>query len=427
MFKNIISTIGAKAFSAVFSFLIIIVTAKMLGAEGRGTIGLFLATVTFLMMFNFLIGGSTLVYLIPRYSNSNLLWASYCWAFISNTLGLILMMLLPFPLKEYTFHIFGIALLASVFNVHIQFLIGKERVNDFNFISLLQVFLNLLVVCILFFLFKHISFNAFLLSVYISYSVGVLISYYAIRRILCKPDLKGIIETGKIALSFGFLSQLANLIQLINLRLNFFILEYFYGKESVGIFSTGSTLAESVWLIGGAMSVVQYSKISNTFNQSEAVKTSTQLGKTGLLVSLFSVIPFLILPEEFYASILGDDFKGIKNIILLLSPGIICIGFSLAFSHHFAGTGKYKINIIASFSGIIFTLIGSFLLIPYLGMTGAAISASISYCFITIVLMLFFAAESKVSLWKLFPGKDDIEYLVKILFQKIPKTQKEVK
>jgi O-antigen/teichoic acid export membrane protein len=276
----------------------------------------------------------------------------------------------------------------------------------------------------LFLLFNEIHFHAFLWSLYFSYGAGFLISLYAVRNIPAKSSFKEIFRVGKIGLGYGFMSQLANIAQLINLRLNFFVLEHFYDHESVGLFSTGSTIAESIWLIGGAISIVQYSKISNTFDKDESVKISAKLGKTGLIVSIISFLPLLLIPEHFYTTILGSDFKGIKDILLLLSPGIILIGFSLAFSHYFAGTGKYWINTISSFLGVLFTLIGSFILIPKFGVYGAAISASISYTFITLILMMYFVSESKIGIRKLLPQKEDFVEIFRLIINYFPKLSK---
>ncbi|HET6243565.1 MAG: polysaccharide biosynthesis C-terminal domain-containing protein [Bacteroidetes bacterium] len=411
MLKKISSTIGVKAITAIFAFLTLIITARILGTEGRGIIGLFMATVSFAIMFNYLIGGSTLVYLSSRHPNNTLIWSSYIWAVFSNALAFVIISLSNSSIAEYANHIFVISLLTSLFQINLNMLLGRENVLKYNLYSLLMVSLNFLLICLLFLILEWHSIESFIYSLYVSLAVCFILSLFALKGSLDLKFDKNLWITGVTAMSFGFISQLANISQLLNLRLSFYLIEYYTFTENVGVYSTGTTLTESIWMIAGSMALVQYAIVSNSRDRRESMEMSAKMARVSLILTLMALIPLLILPESFYTYIFGEGFRGIKNVIYALSPGVLSIGFSMAFSHYFAGVGNYKINAICSGSGLLVTLVCSLLMIPLWGIVGAGIASSIAYLFISFLLIVFFIKDTKISIGLLIPSTRDFEAL----------------
>ena len=74
MVKSIVNTLSTKFLSAVFSFLILLITSNYLGSQGRGEISLLIASITIVLLIANFVGGNTLVYLTPRKAISELLF-----------------------------------------------------------------------------------------------------------------------------------------------------------------------------------------------------------------------------------------------------------------------------------------------------------------------------------------------------------------
>src|SRR5688572_27148351 len=83
MFKNIFQTVVTKFLAAIFGFLVVVITSKFLGAEGKGLTSLIITTVAIIMLFNDIIGGTVLVYLVPRTDLLKLLVPAYGWGLLS--------------------------------------------------------------------------------------------------------------------------------------------------------------------------------------------------------------------------------------------------------------------------------------------------------------------------------------------------------
>src|SRR5687767_2336036 len=127
MLKKITGTLITKAAVAIINFLVIIITTNVLGAEARGEISIVIVGVAITVLINEIVGGSALIYLIPKEDNFTLLIISYAWAIVS---CLIISCILPFfgvfP-AQYTFFVFLISLFQCFNAIHLLILLGKEK------------------------------------------------------------------------------------------------------------------------------------------------------------------------------------------------------------------------------------------------------------------------------------------------------------
>ena len=80
MFRKIISTIFARVLLAGLAFFLSILTTQYLGPHGRGDVSLFVLNLAIVQLLNNFIGGSYLVYLIPRRNFMQLFILSYAWS-----------------------------------------------------------------------------------------------------------------------------------------------------------------------------------------------------------------------------------------------------------------------------------------------------------------------------------------------------------
>jgi O-antigen/teichoic acid export membrane protein len=182
----------------------------------------------------------------------------------------------------------------------------------------------------------------------------------------------------------------------MSFRLSYYFLELYHGEASVGIYSNGIQIMESIWLISKSISMVQYARIANTEDNKYSQVLSVRLLKASFIVSLVCIVPLVLLPEAFYLWLFGEGFSGVKEVIWILAPGVLVYNISLILGHYFSGIGKYYVNTIASSAGLVVSLILFVMLIPAYVEAGAGIAASISYLVTSLVVLIFFVRESKM-------------------------------
>jgi O-antigen/teichoic acid export membrane protein len=412
LFNKILNTFGARALAAVINLAIAVVLSRYLGPEGKGIQSLILTTITFVLVFANLVGGATLVYLVPRHSPSLLLLPSYLWTILVALASYIVLLLFPLVDPSYSLHICLLSVLNSIAAVNTSILIGKEKINASNLVSLVQP-ITLVISLLAFFSlpFEH-NVSQYIWSLYISFGISALVSFIYYSKYCGRLKIHRISEYWKITVEmmrFGVLNQVAHITQMLSFRLSYYVLDHYHGEAAVGVYSNGISLAESIWLIAKSISLVQYARISNTGIREEAATLTARLIKFSLAASLVILIPLMFMPSSFYVFIFGNGFSETRFVIWTLAAGVMVYNISILIGHYFSGTGRYGINAVTSSIGLVVSVILYFTMIPRYGMAGAGWATSISYLFTTIILLIFFGRENKNWSRELVPTRGDFK------------------
>lgn len=421
MLNKILNTFGTRAISAVINFLIAIVVSQYLGPDGKGEQGIIIATIAFVLVFSNLVGGATLVYLVPRHKFSLLLLPSYFWSVIISMGAFLFLHATNFVEPWVIIHICALSILNSFTNINSTLLIGKEKIKASNLISLAQPLIVIVSLLLYFLVLNEKSIAAYIHSLYFAFGGSLLISLVYVYKVFGKISLHSLQEYFVVIrelFRLGFMNQLAHITQVMSFRLSFYFLDAYHGEASVGIYSNGIQIMESIWLISKSISLVQYARIANSDDRKYSQELSVKLVKVGFFISLIFIIPLLLLPEAFYLFIFGKGFAGVKEVIWLLAPGVLLYNFSIILGHYFSGIGKYHINTIASSIGLLVSLILFSLLIPEYNIVGAGVATSISYAVTSLVLLIIFMRESKIGGHAFLPSSDDISILKGIFHKK---------
>jgi len=99
-----------------------------------------------------------------------------------------------------------------------------------------------------------------------------------------------------------------------------------------------------------------------------------------------------------------------------LLPGVFLFSVAKIIGNDFSGRGLVVINGIVSASALIINIILNLLLIPRIGIKGAAIASTISYSLATIILLFLFRHYTNVPISRLLlPQKSDATNILKSL------------
>lgn len=203
-------------------------------------------------------------------------------------------------------------------------------------------------------------------------------------------------KIAKPLISFSLTAFSANLIQFFNYKLDVWIIHYFDKDTSqLGIYTLAVSLAQLVWLLPGAVHGVLYSDFSKDtillaqFNR--ASKAAWLLLGYAILVS---IVGYLIA-QQVVCKWFGESFSSVPEILGILCLGIIPISAGLALSAFFAGIHKIDINLKGSLIGLAFCVIFDFILIPKMGIHGAAWASVISYNATILFYIIMFAKLKK--------------------------------
>lgn len=413
MFKNISETIITRFVNALISFIITIIISRRFGAEGTGTIGLIVLGITIIVLVNNFIGGSGLVYLIPRYGVYNLLITSYIWALITSVPVSIILGISKLIPSGYTFHVFLLAFLFSLTSINQMIMLGKEKIKPYNIISMLQMIVLIISLMLFIKFYPQKGINAYIYALYCAYIFAFLFSSLYIKKIISFTSLAGVTKIIKETFKLGVIFQTANLLQLLNYRLSYYLIDLYTGRGNLGVYNIGVQVSESVWNIPKSLSTIIYSKISNSDDKNYSINLTLGFLKLSLAATSILLLIIIVIPKSFYVFIFSSDFINVKQVMIWLSPGILAISGGMILSHYFSGSGKAFHNTISSAIGVIFTILFCILLIPEYGLSGAALAATLSYCASTLYQIIIFCKTTKCNLINLLPVTNDIKIIKK--------------
>jgi O-antigen/teichoic acid export membrane protein len=339
---------------------------------------------------------------------------SYFWCIISSALGTFVLAYLKVIPETYTFDVFLLGLLLCLGSINQQLLLADKKIFSYNISSFLQSLLLVLVFLILVFVQNERTIKSYLVALYSSYSVCLIATLFAGLEISKKTHKLSILSLFSQLVQHGSVIQLASLLQLINYRFSFYLLEKNFGSKTLGIFSVTIALSEAMWILSRSMATVQYSYISNTQNKNDHIAITTLFSKAVFFVTILIIIAAMLLPNSAYLWLLGNDFNGVKYLILLMSPGILFHSITSILAHYFSGNANFKINTIASGIAAIVSIVIYSLFIPLWGIKGACIASNLVY-FTSFAYSFFkFHQESKTHLTIWFQNENDKQNLIKV-------------
>lgn len=399
MIKNILHTIFTKFSSAGLGFLIIILISQVLGAEAKGEQAILVYNINLMLMCFTLIGNSTLIYLVPRKNFNSLIIPSLLWVGICAILAGIIFIF--FIKAEVFLSIICvlIAILASISEINQFILLGKQKISQANTLKLLYPLICFSYMLVLWFFDSFTKIEDFITAMFIAYIVSLFYGVFVLKdeykniKFLSTKELKA---DFKNLFKLGFTKQIGYIAQSMNYRLCFYILGFYCGERLVGIYSNAVSLSEAVMLFGSSLALVQYCSLSNNNNEKSSKEFSWKMCKINGVFTALALLVLSLLPAEFYSFVFGKGFENIAQVIRLLSIGILPLSIASNFTQYFYAKGNFKISTYASLIGLVVTIICGLILIPKYAITGAALTASLSYLTTFAIEFYFFALRKKV-------------------------------
>jgi len=180
------------------------------------------------------------------------------------------------------------------------------------------------------------------------------------------------------ALSYGWRTQLGNMVNILNYRLDHLIIGVLSGPGLVGVYSVATKAAELFRFLPGSVRYV-IEPILSEMSRYDSRKLANRwilllLVGNSLVVAVAFVIGPLLIPFAF------DEWSAISVVpFQILLVGILAVGANGAISAFNLADGRPELNAYPVIVGLVVTVIADFTLIPIWGVQGAAWASTLSY------------------------------------------------
>ncbi len=431
MFKKLLGTGAARAVNVLTQLATLIMGTKFLGAAEWGKAFIAQTDITFLLIGIEVIAGSGLVYFTPRKRLSTLMLISYSWIAFAMLVYMVLFYVMHFnPNFFYRIvpHTYPTLILAATFiyalhEFNLNHFLGKGKVNIFNWLFLIQILTQVTMMAVLIFALDLRIGKVLIYSQLCGYTLATLVGWALLFQNLKQEgqDMKSATQlqskstekrnTFKEMLHYGALLQLSNLVATLNKRLSLYLLNKHCDEKPVGVFASGTQVTEGVNIISHSIGLVELSVLSNTEKAQRSKQLTLRFTKLAVMLTFVAMLVICLLPTMFYEWLLSGEFGDIRSVIMLMAPGVVFFSAHTVMANFFSGTGRPKYNLYASLIGLSVTVVTAFLLIPRLGIQGAAITTSLTYLALFVYQWMVFRRLTNSCLSELLPDTSDWNWI----------------
>lgn len=414
---NSILTLARQVLSILLGLVASVVLARVLGVEGQGTYALLILVPISMHLFLCLgIPSATVYYLGQKtydsrsivYTNivtslvlstiSMVLGSLFCWWYFGSVVG-----------KDWWLAILSIPFL-FLHRALLTVFQGIEDFTSYNFASIFSQFSLLAsILCLVFGLQWSVkgALIAFLLS---QLSTVFLLFYFLYKNALLNAGLYQA-EYAKESIVFGLKGYISNILTFINYRADVFLIAYYCDLFAVGWYTVAVALVEKIWVISQAVSTVIYARLSNMTDAQEQALLTAQVARIVSFISLLLGVLFFLLAKFAIILLYGQAYAASYQALIYLLPGILALALSRVLSHYFAAYGRPEINSYIAAIIVIINISLNVLLIPQMGIIGAAVATSISYSIDMLLKSSLFWYYNKIPFWQfLMIRKSDFVY-----------------
>jgi O-antigen/teichoic acid export membrane protein len=177
---------------------------------------------------------------------------------------------------------------------------------------------------------------------------------------------------------FGVQGQIGNLVQLLNYRLDQYIVLLFVSTAGVGFYAVSVTMSQSIWFLANAVAVVLLPRLA-AVDEADAARTAPLICRNTLFVSALAALGLGAVSPWLVEALFGAEFGPSLAPLLWLLPGTVALAGSKILTSYIFSQGRPMTNSLITVASLIVTLGADFALIPPFGVTGAAIASSLAY------------------------------------------------
>ncbi len=363
--------------------------ARLLGPSLQGLISLSLMSIAFGALIGSLGSEATIIVWVSKSKGSLSSWfpAVMFWVVSGCLLSSTLWALLywkwhpPF-LKGLTpglaFWVLSAIPVAVLFSVVMALLVGEERFRLRSLIAFVNRVAALAVFLFCFALFGHRAETA-VVGYLAGLAVAICIALAFLRHfVLDAWKLKEARQSLLPTMKFGARAQAGNMVTFFSYRFDVFIVNYFLDASQVGLYALGVLVSEALWQLPAVVATALCPRTARTLG-TDADSFTCMIVRQVFILTMVAGLAIAFASPFAIPFVFGVRFAPSVPVIWWILPGTIVFSLGKVIGADLTAREMNSHNVISSLVGFVFTFLLDLLLIPRMGIRGAALASSIAY------------------------------------------------
>ncbi|MBI3554477.1 MAG: oligosaccharide flippase family protein [Elusimicrobia bacterium] len=380
-------------------------TARWLGPGGKGQLAiLLLAPYLLQLALNLGIGDANVYFTgSQRLSVAQLSANSVAFALLSSAAGAVIVLLLlssgelSVLLPGIPLNCLLLSLLSfpvNLLSLYLQAILrGLRLIFVWNVLNLVQAALVLALMPV-FVAWLELGVAGALLAYLLPQAVVLLLTALTLRSEGARFRPRWNPGVVRPTLHFGVKGFIANLLDFFNYRLDSFLVNFFVGPSGAGIYSASVALAELLWQFPISAAAIMFPKAAASSHETMNRFTPRVFWIT-LAVSALGAAGLVAVGKLAILIIYSRTFLDAYTPLLALLPGVVLVGSARILNNDVGGRGFPHYNSITAGLALVVTVVLDLLLIPRMGVLGAAVASSVSYAVMFALSVGFYLAVSR--------------------------------
>lgn len=402
---NFFWLIADRVFRLGIGLFVGVWVARYLGAENFGTLNYALAISAIITSIASLGLDEVIIkHLVQnKESESELLGTSFLLRLLASTFITLATLITLFIVKDYSqenYHILIIICLSSVFSsvnvIDFYFqshLLAKQTVIASNIAFILSSIIKILLII---FEYNVIAFTLVILfeAIFITFSLF----YFGMKNGLKYKNWKFKLKISQQLLKESWPLVLSGLAVILYMRIDQLMIGEMLNTKEVGIYSAAVKISELWYFIPMALASSVFPSIIRMRNQDMKIYYMNLQRLYSLMIWLAIIIalPISIFSKEVIFLIYGNEYAGAETALIYNIWAGIFVAFGVARGKWILAESYQKYTFYYIFAGLITNVALNFILIPVLGISGAALSTLISQAMVAVIAP-FFIKQTRIS------------------------------
>jgi O-antigen/teichoic acid export membrane protein len=255
------------------------------------------------------------------------------------------------------------------------------------------------------------SATGFLAAAANGYWAGALAAAFLARRQLGPLPLGVRRSFAGEALGIGLRGQVGNILQYLNLRLDLLLVPALLNLASAGVYLVAVRISEVLTQVSSSSAAFLFPHVAAQAER-DATATTERATRMTLVVVVLGGLPLLLLAEPILSLAFGDEFVGGAGALRIMLVAMLPLSLVRIMAGDLKGRGRPGTVSLAALTALVATVVLDLLLIPLLGIEGAALASLLTYSTSAAMLLVIYRRLTGGSLRALVPATSDLRSLL---------------
>lgn len=194
-------------------------------------------------------------------------------------------------------------------------------------------------------------------------------------------------------LRFGVLNMSSSAPNALNSRADQLVLALLVSASALGEYAVAVSLSVLAGPLVLAFGHVSFPRLARGESVRDTIRTAV---RGSIAVSVMSMAAIVVAGPFVVPVLFGAGYGSVTVLLLILAPGAAVVVVNQVLGDILRGLGRPGAVAVCEWFGIVATIVGLFLLVPRVGVMGAAVTSTVTYVVVFLMLLYFVSKHAGV-------------------------------